>query len=331
MKASRILHSLPALNTLLKEEKASSVCIVTSSALKNKLGWALKEINSPFTIALLPDGEEAKEWKEIEKLLKKFVHYKLDRNSIVIALGGGTIGDTVGFAASIYLRGIRYIQVPTTLVAQVDSAHGGKTGINFSNYKNQIGSFHVPIATIIETRFIHSLSREQVIDGLGEIIKSGLIKDASILRLLQNETVLSLIKSPRLPHIITKTISVKNYYVSKDFKDSKERQLLNVGHTFGHAIELKYKISHGKAVLIGMLQELAFTESLGLSDASVRVKLSELLMRLGISIDTNMKANWKTILHDKKIKGNKIEFPTIEQEGKSTLITLDLETLKTFL
>lgn len=283
---------------------------------------------SQAQVILLPDGEKAKEWKELEFLLKKFSGLDLDRKSIMIALGGGTVGDVACFAASIYLRGIKCIQVPTTLLAQVDSAHGGKTGINFLKYKNQIGSFHMPVATIIDTRFLETLSREQIVDGLGEIIKAGLIKDPSILSLLKKHTIHSLRTSSDLQKIIKKSIVVKKYFTGKDFNDNGLRQILNVGHTIGHALELKYKISHGRAVLIGMIEELSLSESLKLTHPSVWENLANLLNKLGIIVDRDTKADWKTILHDKKIRGNKIEFPVVVKEGKSKLVSINLDLLK---
>ena len=157
----KILYSLSSLSKILKEEKPSKVCIVTSRVLAKKLKWAIGEINlCGGKIIFVPDDETTKEWAEVESLLKRFIKLNLDRNSIVLALGGGTVGDMVGFATAICLRGIRYIQIPTTLVAQVDSAHGGKTGINFLKYKNQIGSFHEPLVTVVDTRFLKSLAEE---------------------------------------------------------------------------------------------------------------------------------------------------------------------------
>jgi len=326
---SKILFSLKSINKILKQNEPSKICIVTSKNLAKKLAWAIKKIDvKKSDIIFLPDGERAKDWQELEKLLKKFSGLNLDRNSVVIALGGGTIGDITGFASSIYLRGIRYIQVPTTLLAQVDSGHGGKTGINFLGYKNQVGSFYLPIATIIDTKFIASLPKAQVINGLGEIIKAGLIKDPSILSLLKKHHLDTLTKSPNLLKIIGKSIAVKKYFVGQDFKDTKNRQRLNFGHTFGHALELKYNISHGQAIIMGMLQELSCTEALKLTPLSVRKSLLTLLKNLGLKIDTTMKPDWKTMLHDKKITGNKIMFPVIESLGKAKLISLDLKVLQ---
>lgn len=325
---TKILYSLKSIHEIINGNKPSKICVVTSEKLVKKLGWAIKEIGIPKSnIILLPDGEKAKEWNELEKLLREFSDLNLDRNSIVVALGGGSIGDIAGFTASIYLRGIKYIQVPTTLLAQVDSAHGGKTGINFLGYKNQIGTFQLPLAIVVDKRFPVSLSEEQIIDGLGEIIKAGLIKDRAILTLLKKHTISNLVQSSDFSMIIKKSIAVKNYFTEKDFRDNTSRQILNVGHTIGHAIELKYKISHGKAVIIGMVQELKIAESLKLTSSSVRTNLESLLSQLGIKLDMNMKADWKTIIHDKKVSGSTIDFPVIMNEGRVKLVKLDLRVL----
>jgi len=326
------LNSIEFLRAVLRKEKPTSIIIVSSKELIKKLAWAIKKINLPSaTVVEIPDGEAAKEWVEIEKLLKKFISHNLDRNGIVIALGGGTVGDVVGFASSIYLRGVKYIQIPTTLLAQIDSAHGGKTAINFLGYKNQIGSFYPPVATIVDSRFIKSLSKEQIIDGLGEIIKAGFIKDPTILTLLKKETADRLPESRKLKSIIEKAIRVKQYYVNKDFKDTGLRQILNFGHTLGHTIELKYNISHGRAVIMGMLQELKIAEKSKLTPVSVRNNLETLLKSLGIKIDYKMKAEYKNILHDKKLRGNQIFLPVISYEGKARIIKLDVHKLKKFL
>lgn len=324
-----ILNSIKSLNEFIKKTAPSKVCVVTSAGLQSKLDWAIREIDFPGQhLILVPDGEHAKEWNETAMLLETFTKLNIDRNSLVIVLGGGTVGDSVGFAASIYLRGIRYIQVPTTLVAQVDSAHGGKTGVNFAGYKNQVGSFHLPVATVIDMRFLQSLSKEQVIDGLGEVIKAGFIKDTSILDLLQRHSLEDLSSSDDMSKIVQKSIKVKNYFTEKDFKDNTSRQMLNVGHTIGHAIELKYGISHGMAVLVGMMQELAFTESQGFTKNTVRKSLEDILVHFDIKVDLSMKPDWEAIIHDKKVSGMGIDFPIIIKEGKAKVIRLDLDVLK---
>src|SRR3989344_596059 len=329
MQNPKILYSITLLNKLLKTKKHSAVYLVTSAKVVKKLGWAIKEIGvSRKNIILIPDGEAAKEWDELRKLLGKFADLKIDRRSIVIAFGGGSVGDVTGFASSVYLRGIKYVQMPTTLLAQVDSAHGGKTGINFLHYKNQIGSFYQPLAIVLDTRLLTHLPREQVIDGLGEIIKAGLIKDSSILALLKREKAATLMRSRRLKKIIEKSVQVKQYYVARDVKDTGIRQTLNFGHTVGHALELRHKISHGRAVLIGVLQELKISESLGVTPPSVRHNLIKLLDGLGVAVDQDFQFAWGAVLRDKKVGRGVISLPIVEKEGKSKLIRLDLNALK---
>jgi len=303
---------------------------VTSASLKKQLAWAIKEI--PHThVVLVPDGEAAKEWGQVQKLLQRFVELELDRGSILVALGGGSVGDLVGFAASLYLRGIRYVQVPTTLLAQVDSAHGGKTGVNFLGYKNQIGTIYLPLATIVDTRFLQSLKQEQIIDGLGEIIKAGLIKDSTILLFLKSKRVTTLTRDSQLLMLVKKAVAVKLFYVRKDPSEHGIRKMLNAGHTIGHAIELKYKLTHGRAVLIGLWEELSFCESLGLTPPDVGVRYAELLKSLGIKFERHLSVDWGSLRHDKKVTGDMVDFPVVKKEGESKIVKIKLSALKAYL
>jgi 3-dehydroquinate synthase len=323
----KILPSLKSVVTFLKKQRPSSVYLVTSKPLTEKLRWAIRETGiKKRNVILIPDGERAKEWKELKKLLAKFRNLNVDRGSVIIALGGGTVGDLVGFAASIYLRGIRYIQIPTTFLAQVDSAHGGKTGIDFLGYKNQIGSTYNPIAVALDPRFLKSLKKKQIIDGLGETLKAGLIKDASILSLLANENTDTLMRSRQLPVIIKKAIRVKRWYVSRDPNEKNIRRVLNFGHTIGHAAELSQRITHGRAILVGMLEELRITEAMKYTDPAVRPRFIMLLRNLGIASDASLKLNKKVLRTDKKMSGRTLSLPVVEREGKSRIVQVSLAT-----
>jgi len=325
----KVCYGIKSLKNIIKQQKPSAVCFVTTKFVFKKNKHVLKNVwDDKFKVCFIPDGEKAKDWSEIEKLLKKWKKFNLDRKSLIIALGGGTVGDSVGFTSSIYMRGVPYIQVPTTLLSQVDSAHGGKTGINFMNYKNLVGSVYPALVTIIESEFLQTLLSEQIIDGLGEIIKAGFINDSKIITLLKKENVFTILKSTKLQEIIRRTIDVKNLYVSKDLMDVGIRQMLNFGHTVGHAVELKYKISHGKAVIIGMLHELFIMEKLGLNSPDVRKELVSLLDSLRIKIDREYRPDWKSLLSDKKIQGEVIILPVIEKVGKSNLLNVNLDDLK---
>ena len=321
--------SLKSLKAILEEKKPSKIVLVSSGYLISKLDWAILElkelISSDIKIIQVPDGEESKEWDPLRDLLNDFAGNGLDRKSLVIALGGGSITDLVGFASSIYLRGINYVNIPTTLLAQVDSAVGGKTAINFLGYKNQIGSFYDPIAIIIDSRFLKTLNEEQIIDGLAEIIKAGLIKDPTILEIIKSHNLPELREKPIIEELISKSVRVKEYFVGKDPRDKSIRQILNFGHTVAHALELKYGLSHGEAVLIGMMEELKIGEGLGETDLGVRSCLKELLKGLNIALDKKqLKIDWESILHDKKITGDEINLPVVKRLGEAKLIKVNL-------
>jgi 3-dehydroquinate synthase len=316
---TKLFFNTSNVKSFLKDQKPSSIVIVTSKNIFNTNKWIFNLIKNANVI-FVKDGEEAKTFEELEKLLKQFL--RLDKKAVVIAIGGGSIGDLVGFASSIYLRRIKFINIPTTLLAQVDSAHGGKNGINFAGYKNQIGTINEADAIFIDSKFINTLSRKQVIDGLGEIIKYGFIKDKSILKSLDKGL-------KNIDSVIKKSIACKYYFTDKDLNEKNIRAILNVGHTFGHAIELKYKISHGLAVIIGMLKEFEFTERLGFSEKGLKDKLEGVLEKMEIKIDANKyKIDKKSLIHDKKIKGNKINFPIVKKPGLAYIKEIDLNIIK---
>jgi 3-dehydroquinate synthase len=328
-----IIYSTEGLKKIICNYVPSKIILVSSSFLILKLNWVVKELDriadGKITIINIPDGEKAKEWAILEKLLKKFSKAGLDRKSIVIALGGGSVTDLVGFAASIYQRGVPYINMPTTLLGQVDASIGGKTAINFQGYKNQIGSFHNPIATIIDTRFLKTIKKKQIIDGLAEIIKAGLIKDKSILKIIESHDLLELVKSPIVEKLIKKSINVKEYFVDKDPRDNDVRQILNFGHTVGHSLELKYNLSHGRAVLIGIIKELEIAEKLKETKPDIRIYLNNIFKNLNISSTTNnfLEIDHRIILYDKKNLDGYITLPIVKRVGDAELIKISLKRL----
>lgn len=325
----RIYYSLESIEEILRNMRPSKVVIVSSRYLISNCNWAIPKIKniSPVKVEfiLIPDGETAKEWKILENLLKEFIKAGLDRKSLVVVLGGGSVSDLVGFASSIYQRGIRYINIPTTLLAQADSSIGGKTAVNFLGYKNQIGSFYDPAAVIIDTRFLKTLKRRQVIDGLAEIIKSGLVRDPRILEIIKSHSF-KIIKKSIIKEIILRSIRIKQYFIKKDPGDKNIRQVLNFGHTIGHAVELKYGLSHGEAILIGMIEELKIAEKLKKTKPDVRISLEKILKNLDIDLK-QLKPDWKYILHDKKNMGDEINLPIIKKIGDTKLIKIKLNKL----
>ncbi|NCX50854.1 MAG: 3-dehydroquinate synthase, partial [Burkholderiaceae bacterium] len=206
---------------------------------------------------VLPDGESYKDWITLQKIFDALLTYGADRKSVLIALGGGVIGDMVGFAAASFMRGIRFIQVPTTLLAQVDSSVGGKTGINHPLGKNMIGAFHQPVAVIADLDTLKSLPPRELSAGLAEVIKHGAIADAEFFDWIEaHRQELLNCDSNAMSHAVERSCEIKSAVVAADEKESGIRAILNFGHTFGHAIEsgLGYgEWLHGEAVGCGMV------------------------------------------------------------------------------
>ena len=235
--------------------------------------------NNLSTIVIKP-GEGSKSIKIYEELMNVLIEKNLSRKSVIIALGGGVVGDLAGFIASTYMRGIDVIQVPTTLLSQVDSSIGGKTGINLGNYKNIIGSFHQPKLTYINTQALQTLPDNEFKSAISEVIKYGVIYDYDFLRYLSvnSEDIMSR-KESNIYEVVKKCVTIKIDVVDKDEKENELRKILNFGHTFGHGIEKLLSISHGDSVGIGM--KIAFNLALieGLIDEGYYSEFIEIVKR----------------------------------------------------
>jgi len=242
---------------------------------------AIRASGNDLTEVLIPDGEEYKSLADTEKIYEAMLKAKLDRKSALIALGGGVIGDITGFAASTYMRGIDFIQVPTTLLAQVDSSVGGKTGVNHPLGKNMIGAFWQPRLVWIDTATLDTLPRREFLSGLGEVIKYGVIWDEEFFTYLETtrDKIIKL-DSTALTYIIRRSCEIKGEVVSKDERESGLRAVLNYGHTIGHAIETitSYKkYLHGEAVAIGMYMEAKLSHQLGIIDSKAVARIKALI------------------------------------------------------
>ena len=223
----------------------------------------------------IPDGENGKNTETLAALWRECGRLGLDRNALIIGIGGGAVTDIAGFAAATWLRGIDWLAIPTTIAGMVDASVGGKTGINSEHGKNLVGSFHSPVAVLVDLGFIGSLSERDLAAGLAEVVKCGFIADKQILELLVNKSLSNLTSDFVLMlELIHRAVAVKAKVVSEDFKESFLREILNYGHTLGHAIEKhsNYSLRHGEAVAIGMcfVAELA-KEKLSLSEDSVQL------------------------------------------------------------
>ncbi len=260
-------------------------CVVVTSPSVDALygGEAMAALESlhPAKV-IVPEGEDAKTWESAGNLLGALIEHGLNRRGVVVALGGGSVGDSAGFAASIYMRGIRLIQVPTTLLGQVDSGIGGKTAVNHSYGKNLIGSFHQPSLVACDTAMLSTLPARELRSGLAEVAKYGVIADASLFKHLEDGSKkLDL----DLRWVVSRCAAAKAHYIEADERDTRGiRSALNYGHTFGHAVETlsRHSIRHGEAISIGMSIASRVTVSLGVLRRADLERQIALLAALGL-------------------------------------------------
>jgi 3-dehydroquinate synthase len=235
--------------------REGKIALVTTPVINEYYGSKIVKTIGDHELILVPDGEEAKDWKILEELLGTLLQKGLDRKSTIIALGGGSVGDLVGFTASIYMRGINLIQIPTTLLSMVDSSIGGKTAINHPQGKNLIGRFHQPVKVIIDPFFLDTLPLREIRSGMAEVIKYGIISESEIFELLEKTNLNDFTRNDK-EEIIVKCVKTKARYVEQDEEDKKGiRAALNLGHTLGHVVETltSHRYNHGEAVSIGLI------------------------------------------------------------------------------
>lgn len=287
--------------------------------------------NSGFSVATItvPAGESAKSPAMLLHLYEKFHEAGISRTDPVIALGGGVVGDLAGFAAATYLRGVPLIQVPTTLLAQVDSSIGGKTAIDLPFGKNLAGAFYQPKAVVMDPGVLHSLGRAQMAEGMAEVIKYGLIRDPRLFEQIEK-------KSFDLEWILERCVRIKTTVVSRDEKDSGERMLLNFGHTVGHAVEKTagYSVyTHGEAVAIGMVAASAIGEKLGHTPSGTTDRIRTLLTNYQLPITAPMPADalLEAIRSDKKRLAGRIYFVLLREIGDAFLLPMDPDQLEALL
>ncbi|MBI1911884.1 MAG: 3-dehydroquinate synthase [Deltaproteobacteria bacterium] len=301
-----------------------------------RLTKTLKDAGLNPVIITVPDGEEYKSLQEASSIFDGLIEHRMERSNPIIALGGGVIGDMAGFIAATYLRGVPYIQVPTTLLSQVDSSVGGKTAVNHPKGKNLIGAFYQPKAVFIDPDVLETLEPREVRAGLAEIIKYGVIWDEPFFKFLENNTDSLLSRKDELIDAIEKSCSIKAEVVGSDETEQGIRAILNFGHTFGHAIEAlsgygKYK--HGEAVAIGMVMASELSESLGLSGRQTTERIKALVTALDLPADPpKLSADqWiGSMLLDKKVSGSRMRFVLAEHIGKVIIKEVSEEELRKY-
>ena len=274
-------------------------------------------------LAEVPAGESTKCLEQAERLYTACIEAGMDRRSPVFALGGGVVGDLAGFVAATYMRGVPFVQLPTSLLAQVDSSVGGKVAVNHVLGKNLIGAFYQPQAVFIDLKCLHSLPSREIYTGLGEIIKYGVIYDAAFFRYLEEhqKEVLSLAPAAAA-HIIARSCEIKAAVVSQDEKESGLRRILNFGHTIGHTIEKEtgyVRYNHGEAVAIGMAGAADISVQLGLIPQSAADRVETLIHDLHLPLQAagcSVDGMYQDIFHDKKTVGGRVNWVLLQDIGK---------------
>ena len=286
-------------------------------------------LDSEIHVFQVPDGEDGKNISTLLKLWNFLGASGFTRSDLIVGIGGGAITDLAGFVAASWLRGLDWVAVPTSLAGMVDASVGGKTGINSDYGKNLIGAFHSPIAVVIDTEFLKTLSDRDFAAGMAEVIKCGFIADTAILDLAVLHTVDSLRKNPPVvSELVQRAVTVKAHVVSEDFKESFAREALNYGHTLGHAIETysKYQLRHGEAVSIGLVYAAELAAMRGLITESELMLHRSVLLSYGLPITFERQA-WQKLAPllalDKKARGNTIRFVALDGIG-STIRLEDL-------
>lgn len=268
-------------------------------------------------------GEEHKNLDTVQDVYEFLINNHFDRNDCLVALGGGVVGDLTGFTAASYLRGVDFIQIPTSLLAQVDSSIGGKTGVDFRAYKNMVGAFHQPRLVYMNTSTLKSLSKRLFNSGFGEIIKHGLIKDTKYITYLKEQAAaINSLDDDVLEEVIARSCEIKRNVVERDPKEKGDRALLNYGHTLGHAIEklMDFKLYHGECVVLGMIAALNISKDKGYISASEYDEVLDMFNAFGFKLSVDgISADdvVKVSKNDKKMDAGMIKFILLDRIGNA--------------
>ncbi len=294
---------------------AGRVFVVTTADVWKLWGAKIRGQGRDFDVLFFPGGEANKRLSEVERLADEMVARGADRTNVVVGFGGGIVTDVSGFLAAIFMRGVPVLQVPTTLLAQVDAATGGKTGVNLVGGKNLIGSFHQPLAVLIDPEVLSTLPQREYRAGLFEVIKCGIIRDAALFELLEERIDETLVRNPDVvDELIAAAVRIKAEVVSADERESDLRRILNFGHTIGHAMEAEteyMRFLHGEAIAWGMLAATRLAELLGVLDASAARRIAGTICRYGplpSAKDLNIEHLMARLASDKKTLQGKIHF-----------------------
>jgi 3-dehydroquinate synthase len=284
---------------------------------------------SPYI--LIPSGEASKCWATIDFIIHQLLELNANRQTLLVGVGGGVVSDITGFVAAIYMRGIEFGFVPTTLLSMVDAAIGGKNGINFGEQKNLIGTFNLPSFILMDYTFLNSLPIDEFKNGFGEIIKYACLSDVRFFDMLFMHTIEDYQKDiHKIDALIQHCVSTKNKMVMADFKESHVRKLLNFGHTIGHAIEKAHTIPHGQAVGLGILYACKLSETLRKFDPANTIKIKNLLQQYQLPTHITFSNDLidSIVKHDKKSTDKGIDFILLDSIGKPHIQNISIDQLK---
>jgi 3-dehydroquinate synthase len=317
-----------------KHIKGTFTAVVTNETVAplyaNKVVKTLESIGQKVKLIVLPDGEAFKTWEVLQKIFDGLLENSADRKTTLVALGGGVVGDMTGFAAACYMRGIKFIQVPTTLLSQVDSSVGGKTGINHPLGKNMVGAFHQPQAVIADLDTLKTLPPEELAAGLAEVIKHGAIADSEFLSWIEkNQDALNKCDPAAMEYAVRRSCEIKSQVVAQDEKEGGIRAILNFGHTFGHAIEAGMGYGawlHGQAVGCGMVMAADLSVRVGLLSEAEASRLKKIIEALHLptqppklGVDRFM----ELMSVDKKAEGGEVRYILLNGLGQAKIQTVD--------
>lgn len=313
----------------LERATHKKVCIVSDSNVANLYLEEIKKIcNDQFEQVfsfVFPAGEASKNLDTVEKLYLHLINNRFDRKDLLIALGGGVVGDLTGFTAATYLRGIDFVQVPTTLLSQVDSSIGGKTGVDFSQFKNMVGAFYMPRMVYINTAVLHTLPKVQFQSGMGEVIKHGLIKNASYYQWLKDhkDSIVNL-DDVVIEEMIYESCKIKKAVVEEDPKEQGIRAHLNFGHTIGHAVEKlsEFSLYHGQCVAIGMHSAAYLSTVNHQMNLAVYQDILSTIESFGLPTKISgydAKSILEATKSDKKMDGGQIKFVVLDDVGEAVI------------
>jgi 3-dehydroquinate synthase len=280
---------------------------------------------------VLPPGEAAKTLETVSGIYERLVSVEADRSVFLVAIGGGVVCDITGFAASTYLRGVRFAYCPTTLLAQVDASVGGKTGVNFKGYKNMVGLFSQPEFVICDPEVLQTLPEREVACGYAEVVKHAAIADSSYFAFLEDEAVRARSLDPEVTErVVYDSVAIKAAVVNRDEREKGERRKLNFGHTFGHAVERAAGLRHGEAVSIGMMMAARLSADRAMLSEAELYRLERLLAGFGLplSADVSTARIMDAVCRDKKREGGVVQFVLLEKLGRAVVAPIPVSELE---